>query len=181
MGAGAMTALGTKMAIGGTLMSMRAQNQDRVTQNAVAKHNRDLAYRKAESVRAAAMEEQLQARKQAKRTTAENIAAVGASGVQFMGSPLLATLQTAQDMATNVAMIGFNAEQQARDLETSGEMGVFEANQANKAAKLAMAGTLIGGISDVIAMNRPKSKGYVSKETKALPTNRKLRFGNRRP
>ena len=155
----AISAVGTSLSL---LSQIQGQKQDR----ALSEFNERELRRRATATRTAAVEEQFFARQDLKRTVARNLAKTGASGVRPTGSPFMANLLAIDNAARNIGIIGFNAEQEARGLESRADIEILQRKFERRAGRLSLLSTAIGGISSfrVARANQGRRKGTISAE-----------------
>ena len=173
----AMLAQGAQTGLG--MLSASAQHkQDKAT----AKYNEAVLRLKGEAITASATEEQFKQREDIRRTVASNRAATAAGGGQFEGSPLVATMTAVNDAAYDIAVTGFNAQQEVREIESMIEMSRIGRKQASKAHRREQVGIALGGVMGagktlVAAGYGQKGKVSTQKKVKTPLQQHRNRYG----
>ena len=156
------------IAAAGTSVQLLSQKQGQKQEQALFDLEQRRLTTQAAAVRSSAMEEQFYARQDLKRTVAQNLALTAKGGVRPTGSPLMANLLAIQDSATNIGIIGFNAEQEARTLESGADVVGLQKKFAKQAGTLSQFSTILGGMTTQadLKYRRDYRKGLITGEAK---------------
>jgi hypothetical protein len=109
-------------------------------------------------------------RKEAKRMTASQIAAISASGSGFVGSNLVVLAESARNAELDAGMIERNSQVNAQSLKVRGELARYEGQLARRNARMrAFANTLSTVGQAYLLYNTPKPKTAPSTPTYSQP------------
>ena len=162
----------TMLVIAKTGMDVMQSQQQTRADKALARYNQRVSQGQADQVRAGVAEEQFAKRQDLKRLMSENEAMVATSGVQMKGSPIQHELQVIDDVSRDIAIMGHNAELEARGLESQAAAYGIQREQASKAGRIAIGQALVGGVGTYYHYKKPKGKGLISSEEKIDYTSR---------
>lgn len=145
-------------AVGGTVMSVQAQQQQTATAKATAKYNAALAQQKADEARKVGALETEAKRKEARSLLASQRAGYAKAHVTPVGTPFTTMTETAKNEALNALLIGREAEVTARGLESQRGLFEMQATGIGRAGRLAVGAELIGGVgTTIMAVSAAKS------------------------
>jgi hypothetical protein len=148
---------GVALAVAGTAASMASASQQAKASAAAAKANAQqqaheqetqaqLALREQQVAEGQAQQEaQLRAveadseRRQAERLFAEQRTVMGASGIEFTGSPLLVAIETAQEAELQIAQGEWASQQRQQALRDQANVRQFEAGEFRRGARNTLA------------------------------------------
>jgi len=137
-------------AVGGTVMSIQAQQQQTAASRAAAKYNAALAQQKADEARKVGALKTEAKRKETRRTLASQMAGYAKAGVTPVGTPLSVMTETAKNEALNALLIGREAEITAGERESQAGLFGMQATSIGRAGRLAVGAELIGGVGTTI-------------------------------
>lgn len=137
-------------AVGGTVMSVQAQQQQTAAARATAKYNAALAQQKADEARKVGALKTEARRKEAREKLAGQRAGYGKAGVLPVGTPFTVMTETAKNEALNALRIGREVEVTARGLESQASLFGMQATGIRRAGRLAVGAELVGGVGTTI-------------------------------
>jgi hypothetical protein len=115
-------------------------------------YNARLAERDAEVARMAAGRASVNAREEARRLRARQIAGLSKSGVTMEGSPLLVLAQSAENEETDLAMMEYNASVQSNKMDRQAVLDRYSGRIAMSNARMAATGSLISGAAKIASV-----------------------------
>jgi len=155
----AATVIGGGVSAYGQIQQGNAAAEAARYQAAVQRNNAIMLDNRAEEERVKGDFEANQKRREVARILGAQRAGAGASGVEMSGSFLDVLGDSATQGALDVAMLRYNAETRARDLEfdadnmrAQSELTMFEGRSAKRASRIGAFGTLLGTASSVSGM-----------------------------
>ncbi len=170
---------GPAVSAAATSFQLLSQIQGQRQERALSEFNEREFRRRATTTREAAVEEQFFARQDLTETVASNLAATGASGVRPSGSPRMANLLAIRNATTNIGILGFNAEQEARGFETQASLEATRREFGKQAGKIDFFSAALAGASRfrTARFERAKRKGTIAAEKKvSAPSSRSRLF-----
>lgn len=141
--------VGAVAAVAGTGVAVYSAYQQSEAQAQAAKYNRQAALNEAAQAEDAAKAEANQQREQYRRIIGANRAAVGASGVEETGSPLLVMADNAAQAELNARMTEYAGQVRGTSARTQAELYRVTGANARTAGALSMAGTALTGAANL--------------------------------
>lgn len=137
------------MAAAGSGMQARGERQRAKSQAAMYEYNAGVQRREAAQIRRANLDEQRVRRDEMRRTLKQRRVLYAKASVTMAGSPMETQLQTAQELAEDIARLTETYDIEAQRAMSQAGLDVYRAKAAKKAGRLGVRTTLFGGISDI--------------------------------
>jgi hypothetical protein len=125
-----------------------ASHEATAQQEAAAKFNRQLALNEAEHAKNAAALEAQHQREASETFLARQRALIGASGVEFSGSPLAVLTETAQRAEREAQIIEYGGQVLSAGRLSQSDLYGFAARNARRAGPIGAGSTLLTGVSN---------------------------------
>lgn len=138
----------------GTAVTAAGQISAGQNQAAIAERNAQIARREAQYREQVAAQEEARLREDRDRLLGKQRAAIGGSGIDFTGSPLLALEETARNAELDALTIRYGGAAEAARLRTQAQTDRAQASAYTSASYINAGATILGGgakISDTLA------------------------------
>lgn len=117
-----------------------------------AKYNASIAERNAQIAKNKGIADEAAKRRETRRMLGKQRAAIGASGLQAVGTPLLALEETAALGELDALTIRDNANKDQTSYKMDANLSRMRAKSAKRAGTLRAAGALLGGVGGAVKM-----------------------------
>ena len=145
----------------GMYVQARGASEQARAEAKMHKRNAEVAKKDAAQVRTSSLEEQQIQREKMRRHLSAFRAQTAKGGIRMSGSPLETQLAIAEVYATDIGMMAYGSEIEAKRYESQGALSRYRASAARRAGQLAVTSALVGGGSQMMGLgvNYQMSRG----------------------